>query len=526
MTSRLRLLVFVALLIVPASLFALAPHADLIVPLTAEDLQALDNSNEQRYRVGVVTPAEALLDLSSVTPESLTPGRPQFLPFGRIERTANGFAWSGSIESPGAAALRIHFSDFFLPRNATLTLAGAGPETFSYTELGPNATGEFWSNTLRGERVEFRVEYQGNDLGRVLKALHFAVVEVGPISSRLPVADPQAGDELCPYNEPCVLNASCVALPNAVTTARKAVAMILFISGPYQYVCSGGLIADSDPNSAVPYFMTANHCLSSNNEAQTVEAYFDYTTPCGTCDDGISDEPRTLGSSVVSANRTSDYTLLRLSQAAPTGTAFLTWNNTPVSGANRTPLYRISHPAGAPQAYSAQEVDTSRPTCQSWPRGAWIYSTDTVGATEGGSSGSPVVNANGQFVGQLSGACGYNTADPCDSVQNATVDGAFAAYYNSVAPYLGAPSTCTDADGDGVCASQGDCNDNNPAVNPSAAEVCNDGIDNDCDGLVDAADPTCQSSGCDLLPAKSPCTTNDQCCSGSCKGKPGAKTCK
>ncbi|HEX6178226.1 MAG TPA: MopE-related protein, partial [Thermoanaerobaculia bacterium] len=230
--------------------------------------------------------------------------------------------------------------------------------------------------------------------------------------------------------------------------------------------------------------------------------------------------------SVMSSNRSSDYTLLRLSQAAPAGTAFLTWNNTAVANSNGTPLYRISHPAGAPQAYSAQEVDTSRVTCQSWPRGSWIYSSDTVGATEGGSSGSPVVNAAGEFVGQLSGACGYNVNNPCDAAQNATVDGAFAAYYSSVAQYLGSGASSGDGDGDGYTTAQGDCNDGNAAVNPGAAEVCNDGIDNDCDGFVDSLDSSCQTGGCDLLGVGSSCTSGDQCCSGNCKGKPGAKTCK
>jgi len=81
-------------------------------------------------------------------------------------------------------------------------------------------------------------------------------------------------------------------------------------------------------------------------------------------------------------------------------------------------------------------VDTSAPTCQSWPRGERIYSRDITGATDGGSSGSPVVNASSQIVGQLSGACGFNVNDPCDAVNNATVDGAFAFYFSLVQPIL------------------------------------------------------------------------------------------
>ena len=45
-----------------------------------------------------------------------------------------------------------------------------------------------------------------------------------------------------------------------------------------------------------------------------------------------------------------------------------------------------------------------------------------------------------------------------------------------------------DDDGDGWWTDQGDCDDTDPAVNPDAIEDCADGVDNDCDGLVDGAD--------------------------------------
>jgi hypothetical protein len=44
--------------------------------------------------------------------------------------------------------------------------------------------------------------------------------------------------------------------------------------------------------------------------------------------------------------------------------------------------------------------------------------------------------------------------------------------------------TCEDLDGDGLGACGGDCDDADPAIGPHAAEI-DDGVDDDCDGLVD-----------------------------------------
>lgn len=50
-----------------------------------------------------------------------------------------------------------------------------------------------------------------------------------------------------------------------------------------------------------------------------------------------------------------------------------------------------------------------------------------------------------------------------------------------------------DSDGDGVGGTPcgADCNDADPAIRPGAIEDCSDGVDQDCDALIDCADPDC-----------------------------------
>lgn len=69
---------------------------------------------------------------------------------------------------------------------------------------------------------------------------------------------------------------------------------------------------------------------------------------------------------------------------------------------------------------------------------------------------------------------------------------------------LNTPPTCIDNDFDnygiGAACLGSDCNDSDGLINPAQPEICNDSIDNDCDGLNDcqdadcAQDPSCATS--------------------------------
>jgi V8-like Glu-specific endopeptidase len=412
-----------------------------------------------------------------------------------------GFVWAAAIQAPEAGALRLHITGLNLPSGADLFFFS--PEGQAFGSYGER---DFWTHTVFGQTGIVMVRHYGPNGADALARLSFGISEVGHIGKAFANSQRIATESFCSFNVPCIDNASCHNGTPA-DAAKSATALMQWIQGQFIYTCTGTLLNDTDNATQIPHFLTANHCLSTNSVAANLEAYFQFSLSCGSTNCPGQTNPggiQRLGATVEATGTSGDFTLLRLSQTPPAGSSFLGWNNVAVANTNNVNLWRISHPAWAPQAWSTQHTDTSAPTCQGWPRGQRIYSRTTGGGTEGGSSGSSVLNASSQVVGQLSGACGTNVNDDCDNVNNATVDGALAFYWTSVQPFL------------------------NPTVCTPVPEVCNDGIDNDCDAAIDCADSNCVGSpSCPTCsPRGATCTANSQCCSNSCKGPNGRKTCR
>lgn len=462
-----------------------ALRQEIVVRLNGAESKSVAEPHEVNGKllVGVAKAIGVTVDFSPVRGEAEVG-----LAAGTARGSAKGgFVWTAALSSPGATALRAHLTGLNLPAGAELYVYNLAGQAFGpYTKRGPLGDGVLFTNTVFGDKLVLQL-HQPASAGRAPSPLRiesvgvmgkaFAAPRYGP-NGAFDIENLEAlakASNLCSTNANCVVNAACQS-SNVVSDAKQAVASILFQSGASYYICTGGLIADSVTSSVIPYFLTAHHCISSSGEASSLETYFDYTTTCSNpnCAQPYNNTGETVGATIMATNSSSDYSLVRLSSTPSTSdgiSTYLGWLSTAVANTNNYALYRISHPSGAPQAYTEGVVDTSKPTCRTLARGNFIYSRDTLGATEGGSSGSPVVNGSGQIVGQLYGACGTNLNDVCDAAHNATVDGAFAVSYPALAPFL--------SPGGGGCGAAG-----------------------------------------------TSCTSGSQCCSNSCKGKPGAQTCK
>ena len=408
------------------------------ITLGHDEIDAIDQADKSStpLKIGLVkamTPGVEVYGLdrgpSSNLPRQGTSGE-------AIRTRDGGYVWALAVGSDQAGAIRVHVENLTLPKGVELYVHSRAGEAYGpYTGTGVDDSGEFWTPAVFGRETIVQVRVSGPAAEASLRDVSFKISEVGIITEKSvsglnPVVE---ATSFC-GNPSCIVDASCFSGANSI---KDAYAKQEWIQGAFIYTCTGGLLNDSNPTQD-NFFLTANHCYSKNSTAKNVSFYWRFrTSNCnGSCPSNNGWPFKTTGGSVAAANRKGDYTLVHLNSAPPSGSVFLGFTSAPVANTNGVALHRVSNPNFGPQVYNEQSVSTSAPTCGGWPRGERIYSRDTLGGTDGGSSGSPVVNASDQVVGQLSGACGTNVNNPCDNVNNATVDGAFAFYFATVQPIL------------------------------------------------------------------------------------------
>jgi hypothetical protein len=354
---------------------------------------------------------------------------------GLVAAGANGtIVYSTAIRVEGADRLRLRLDHVVLPEGATLWIYGNSDEPAGFgSELLHEGT--LWTPPANGPMVYLEIEAPATkdaagvtsfEIREVLELLHPSQLSFQPTDAPT-----------------CLEDATCITTStfDSIASTKKGIAHIEFVTSSGGAVCTGGLLNDRN-GTGTPYFLTANHCISTQTVASTITSYFDFNSASCNGSFNGNNAPHTSGSTLLATSATNDFTFLRLA-SIPSGRTMLGWDPRSSSITNGVRLHRVSHPVPAdtilPQMYSNTNVNTGVGTCSGRPRTNYIYSTGGEGGIYGGSSGSPVMLDGGFVVGQLLGSCGPSPADGCNQA-NSTVDGAFSVTYGQISTFLEAGS--------------------------------------------------------------------------------------
>jgi hypothetical protein len=326
------------------------------------------------------------------------------------------------IKSTNANGIGVHFRGFNLAGDDEVYVYGPASDSIvcgPFTKKGPWGSGEFWSGTISGDTaiIEFYTR-AGDKNGDA-----FEIFEISHIFAEQ--------DWRLLTNEPDIL--TCERDARCYGDAEKnAVGRILYNNGG-PHVCTGILLNDRAQNH-IPYFLTANHCVSTQAIAQTVEVWWFYQTTY--CNSGILRSGivhSTAHANLLVAQRSNDFALLRLLSNAPGGALFSGWTSVPQAAG--TAIFGLHHPGGyippTPNSYlrkAAGSITSTNYGCLALVSGYGI--NWAAGTTEPGSSGSGLWNSSHYLVGVLS--CGP-IPPVCNSHNGYSK---FATFYPQIRPYI------------------------------------------------------------------------------------------
>jgi len=370
----------------------------------------------------------------------------------------DALVWAMSLRVEQAWRMRIRLGDVRLPKDTRMWVYGENGET-----VGPFGTelkspdGTLWTPSIGGPeiRLEISVPDSAWDPENPPSVKIEAISEIFQLSEAgLPLLD----GEFQTKDTSCLVDAACVGTStfSSIDIVPRAVAHLQFMDGGSGYICTGSLVNDKVQGTFVPYLLTANHCFTSQSAASTLEAFFDYISPCGGTAPALGSLPRSSGSTLLETSSTSDFTFVRLNQRV-SGRAYLGW--TTVEPTNGAILHRVTHPEGRPAAYTqAAKVTNPAGTC-GLSTTNYHFVEFLIGGTFGGSSGGALMDDSGRIIGQLRGGCGPNPSDGCD-YSNYDADGKFSVTFPHISQYInvddGGGGACVqDLDGGVVCLRNG-----------------------------------------------------------------------
>ena len=382
------------------------------IELASPDLNLIHAQDEEREKNGELYRIGVCLEANINTNE-----------YGEWHMSNDGSRnWKLRVSSNGAEALSFLFSKFVLYGETVLTIRDADGKLVHKPMTSLDVIDHHMQNAALcfGDDMIIEINEPANT-----QASEIFIDRV--IYNYRSTGNPNANK--INESDPCEVNVNCSPVGDPWQDEKDGVARIYVVEGGMAGWCTGSLINNTAQN-CKPYFLTALHCGPNASAANMNQwrFYFRYESPnctnpstAGTLDDHyIQGCFRISDSNDGGGNSGSDFLLVQLGAASnepftistlktPNFSAY--WNGWDRATASTTGGAGIHHPAG-----DIKKISTFNGTTQSTSWGSasgshwqmsWSANANGHGVTEGGSSGSPLFNYDGQIVGTLTGGSSY-----------------------------------------------------------------------------------------------------------------------
>lgn len=334
--------------------------------------------------------------------------------------------WRLNVVCPNALSINFLYDKFWIPD---------GGKLFIYSKDQKHSIGAFTSQNNKGDSINVRGFATGLVYSNDVILEYYQPKEVTS-EATISIDYVVHGYRYISFGEKafgdagsCMVNVNCEEGQDW-QNEKIAVARII-IEG--QYYCSGSLINTTDLNEK-PFFLTADHCISNIGKDALNDANLDYTFLYWNYEapgcNNINVEPTTIstsGATIIANNSYSDFALLRLTEDPQNLTNYtpyyLGWDCTGQSG---DPGVCIHHPKGDVKKISTVDglpisVGWNGTNIGSHWSVGWKSTLNGHGMTQGGSSGSPLINAAHRVIGQLHGS----NCDNCNNPNGRSLYGKF-----------------------------------------------------------------------------------------------------
>jgi hypothetical protein len=320
--------------------------------------------------------------------------------------------WKLKLFSQDAQALSLLYSEFNIPKGGSLFIYSedrtnwiGGFNHKNNSDGGNYATSLIFDDTIILEYFE-PASKSGEGVIEIEYLVH-AYRNVYPEN-----ADTRGG------SQSCEVDVNCSPEGNNWQDEKKGVVRMSVVSNFGSGWCTASMVNNTSLD-CTPYILSALHCTENSSAGNFNQYTFYFNYESANCGSGNAPTNQTIVGCALRAdsddgggNSGSDFVLMEANSTIPSGynAYYNGWNaQSSASGSGVS----IHHPSGDRKKISTY---TSSLSSTQWGSAGgshwqvtWVSTNNGHGVTEGGSSGSPIFDAQGRIVGTLTGGSSYCT---------------------------------------------------------------------------------------------------------------------